>query len=149
MILIANDKVTVEEHYLVETLNDQYIKKAENSSGEKPRNYVSHTNLLNYNVVSNKRVQCYSSQPGLIKIRENFGNSQNIRQFQFNIVTASVTQKLLKNKNDKKAEETDKVRHKLSATLLPQPLADAVNNSTSKGVCPDNSKVGSVPLVDK
>ena len=44
-MLIGNGKVIVEEHDLVETFNHIYINMVEKSSGEKPRNYVSETNL--------------------------------------------------------------------------------------------------------
>ena len=33
--------------------------------------------------------------------------------------------------------------------MLSQPLADAINNSISKGVFPDNTKIASVSPIDK
>ena len=67
--------------------------------------------------------------PSILKIRENFDNSQTVEQFQFNSVTTSEIYKL-KNINDKKATGTDKMPLKLfkiSAKVLSQPLADAIN----------------------
>ena len=90
--------------------------------------------------------------PSILKIRENFDNSQTVEQFQFNSVTTSEIYKLLKNIDDKKAAGTDKIPPKLvkiSAEVLSQPLADAINNSISKGVFPDNAKIASVSPIDK
>ena len=56
------------------------------------------------------------------------------------------------NENVKKARGTDKIPPKLvkiSAEVLSQLLADAVNNSISKGDFPDNSKIASVFPIDK
>ena len=56
------------------------------------------------------------------------------------------------NENVKKARGTDKIPPtlvKISAEVLSQPLADAVNNSISKGDFPDNSKIASVSPIDK
>ena len=72
-----------------DNLNKAYMNKANNSSGEKPPNYVSDTNLLNDGVASNNVVQYFSSQPSKLKISENFGNSQNIRKFQFHSASCS------------------------------------------------------------
>ena len=69
-MLIGNGKVIVEEHNLVETFNDPYIDLVEKSSEEKPRNYVSDTNLLDHDVVIDEIVQHYSSHPSIIKMRE-------------------------------------------------------------------------------
>ena len=38
---------------------------------------------------------------------------------------------------------------KISAEVLSQPLANAINNSISKGVFPDNAKISSVSPIDK
>ena len=38
---------------------------------------------------------------------------------------------------------------KISAEVLSQPPADAINNSISKGVFPDNAKISSVSPIDK
>ena len=60
--------------------------------------------------------------------------------------------KLLKNIEDKKVVGTDKVPPKLvklSATVLSQPLTDALNNSISKIIFPDNPKVAFVSSVNK
>ena len=90
--------------------------------------------------------------PSILKIRENFDNSQTVEQFQFNSVTTSEIYKLLKNIDDKKATGTDKIPPKLvkiSAEVLSQPLANVINNSISKGVFPDNAKIASVSPIDK
>ena len=90
--------------------------------------------------------------PSILKIRENFDNSQTVEQFQFNSVTTSEIYKLLKNIDDKKAAGTDKIPPKLvkiSAEVLSQPLANVINNSISKGVFPDNAKIASVSPIDK
>ena len=42
-------------------------------------------------------VRYYSNYPSILKIRDNFDNSQTVEQFQFNIVTTSEMYKLLKN----------------------------------------------------
>ena len=97
-------------------------------------------------------MQHYSNHPSILKIKENFGNLQTVEQFQFNSATISQVYKLLKNKNVKKATETDKFPPKLvkiSSEVLSQPLADAINNSISKGVFPDNAKIASVSPIDK
>ena len=97
-------------------------------------------------------MQHYSNHPSILKIRENFDNSQTAEQFQFNSVTTSEICKLFKNIDSKKATGTDKIPPKLvkiSAELLSQPLADAINNSISKGVFPDNEKIASVSPIDK
>ena len=60
--------------------------------------------------------------------------------------------KLLKNIDDKKATGLDEILPKLvkiSAEVLSQSLADAINNSISKGVFPGNAKIVSVSPVDK
>ena len=149
-MLIDNGKVIVEESDLVETFNDHYINVVEKSSGQKLCNFVSDTNSLEDDVVINEIVQHYSNQPGILKIKENFDNSQTVEQFHFNNVTTSEIYKLLKNKDDKKATGTDKIPPKLvkiSAEVLSQPLADAANNT--KGVFPDNAKIASVSPIDK
>ena len=90
-------------------------------------------------MVINEIVQYYSNQPSILKIKENFDNSQTVEQFQFNSVTTSEVYKLLKNINVKKATRTDKIPPKLvkiSAEVLSQPLPDAINNSISKGALP-------------
>ena len=97
-------------------------------------------------------VQHYSNHPSKLKIRENFDNSRTVEQFQLNSVNTSEIYKLLKNVDDKKATGTDKITPKLdkiSAKLLSQPLADAINNSISKGTFPDNTKIASVSPIDK
>ena len=149
-MLIDNGKVIVEESDLVETFNDHYINVVEKSSGQKLCNFVSDANSLEDDVVINEIVQHYSNQPGILKIKENFDNSQTVEQFHFNNVTSSEIYKLLKNKDDKKATGTDKIPPKLvkiSAGVLFQPLADAINNSISNGVFSDNAKIASVPLM--
>ena len=81
-MLIDNGKVIAEEHDLAETINDHYINIVAKSSGEKPHNYVSDTNLLDDDVVINEIVQHYSNHPSIVKIREKFVNSQNIVKLQ-------------------------------------------------------------------
>ena len=95
-------------------------------------------------------VQNDSNHSSILKIKENFDNSQTVEQFQFNKVTTSKIYKLLKNIDYKKATGTDKIPPKLvkiSAEVLSQPLADAANNT--KGVFPDNAKIASVSPIDK
>ena len=104
----------------------------EKSSGQKPCNFVSDTNSLEDDVVINEIVQHYSNQPGILKIKENFDNSQTVEQFHFSNVITSEIYKLLKNIDDKKATGTDKILPKLvkiSVGVLSRPLADAINNS--------------------
>ena len=147
-----NGKVIVEENDLVEKFDDHYISIVEKSSGQKPCNFVSDTNSLEDGVVINEIVQHYSNHPSILKIRENFDNSQTVEQFQFNSVTTSEVYKLLKNINVKKATGTDKIPPKLvriSAEVLSQLLADAINNGISKGGFPDNAKIASVSPIDK
>ena len=100
----------------------------------------------------NEILRHYSSHTSIIKIREKFGNSENIAKFQFNDVTIPEILKLLKNIDEKIAARTDKIPPKLvklSATVLSQPLTDAINNSISKGIFPDNAKVAFVSPFDK
>ena len=97
-------------------------------------------------------VQHYSNHSSILKVRENFENSQTVEQFQFISVTTSEIYKLLKNKDEKKATGTDKISPKLvkiSTEVLSQLLVDAINSSISKGVFPDNAKIASVYPTDK
>ena len=152
IMLIDNGKVIVEKSDLVETFNDHYINIVEKSSGQKPYNFVSDTNYPEDNAVINEIVQHYSNHPSILKIMENFDNSQTVEQFNFHSVTASEIYKLLKNIDDEKARRTDKIPPKLvkiSPEVLSRPLADVINNSVSKGVFPDNAKVTSVSRIDK
>ena len=87
-MLIDNGKVIVEKSDLVETFNDHYINIMGKSSEQKPCKFVLDTNLLEDGVVFNEMVQHHSSHPSILKIRENFDNSQTVEQFtQFNSVT--------------------------------------------------------------
>ena len=65
-------------------------------SGQKPCNYVSDTNSVKVDMVINEIVQHYNNHPSIVKIRENFDNSQTVEVFQFNSVTTSEIYKLLK-----------------------------------------------------
>ena len=124
--LFSLSKVIVEERELTETFNDHYINIVGKSSGQKPCNFASDTYSLEDDVVTNEIVQHYSNQPRILKIRENFDNSQTVEKFQFNSVTTSEIYKLLKNIDDKKAAGTDKISPKLvkiSAEVLSQPLS--------------------------
>ena len=112
-MLIDNGKVIVEERDLAETFNDHYINIVEKSSGQKPCNFVSDTHSLEDDVVINEIVQHYSNHPSILKIRENFDNSQTVEQFQFNSVTTSEIYKLLANIDDKKATGMDEIPPKL------------------------------------
>ena len=85
-MLIDNGKVIVEERDLAETFNDHYINIMEKSSGQKPYNFVSDTHSLEGDVIINEIVQHYSNHPSILKIMENFDNSQTVKQFQFNSV---------------------------------------------------------------
>ena len=152
IMLIDNGKDIIEESDLVETFNDHYINIIEKSSVQKPCNFVLDTNSREDYVVINEIVQHYSNHPSILKVREKFENSQTVEQCEFNSVTTSEIYKLLKNIDDKKATGTDTIppkRVKISAEVLSQPLADAINNSISKGVFPDNAKIASVSPIDK
>ena len=119
-MLIDNGKVIVEESDFVETL-----------SGPKPCIFVLDANLLVDYVVINEIAQHYSNHPSIRKIREMFGNSQTIEKFHFYNVKTFQIYKLPKNIDDKKATGMDKIPPKLvkiSAEVLSQPLADAINN---------------------
>ena len=65
-------------------------------SEQKPCNYVSDTNSVEVDMVINEIVQHYNNHPSIVKIRENFDNSQTVEVFQFNSVTTSEIYKLLK-----------------------------------------------------
>ena len=86
-------------------------------------------NLLEDDVVINEIAQHYSNHPSIRKIREMFGNSQTIEKFHFyNVKTSEIYPK---NIDEKKATGMDKIPPKLvkiSAEVLTQPLADAINN---------------------
>ena len=97
-------------------------------------------------------MQSYSNHPSILKIKENFGTSQSVEPFQFNSGNTSEIYKLLKNIDDEKATETDKIPPKLvkiSAEVLSQPLVDAMNNGIAKEVFLDNVKIASVSPIDK
>ena len=139
----------VEESDLVETFNDHYIDIVEKSSRQKLCTFVLGTNSLKDDMVINEKVQYYNNHPNMLKIKENLDNSQTVEQFSFNNVTTSKIYNLPKNIDDKKARGTDKIPPKLvkiSAEVLSQLLADAINNCISKGVFPDNAKIASVFL---
>ena len=149
-MLIDDGKVIVEESDLVEIFNEHSINIVEKSLRQKPCNFVSDANSLEDDVVIKEIVQNDSNHSSILKIKENFDNSQTVEQFQFNKVTTSKIYKLLKNIDYKKATGTDKIPPKLvkiSAEVLSQPLADAANNT--KGVFPDNAKIASVSPIDK
>ena len=101
-MLIDNGKVIVEERDLAETFNNHYINLVEKLSRRKPCNFVSDTHSLEDDVVTNEIVQ-HHNHPGILKINENFDNSQTVEQFQFNSVTTSEIYKHLQNIDDKKA----------------------------------------------
>ena len=148
-MLIDNGKVIVDESDLVETFNDHFINIVEKSSRQKPFFCFGHKFTGRWRVI-NKIVQHYSNYPSILKIRQNFDSSQTVEQFQFNSITTSEIYKFLKNIDDKKATRTDKIPPKLvkiSAEVLSQPLADAINNSIFKGVFPDNAKMHLFPLL--
>ena len=98
-------------------------------------------------MVINEIEQHYSNHPSILQTWENFDNSQTVEQFQFNSVTTPKISELFKNIDDKNATGTDKIPPKLvkiSAEVLSQPLADAINNSISEGIFPANAKIASV-----
>ena len=102
-------------------------------------------------MVINEIVQRHRNHPSILKIRENFDNSQTVEQFHSNGVITSGIYKLLKNMDDKTAIGTDKYPPKLvkiSAEVPPRPLTVAINNSIFK-VFPDNAKTASISLIDK
>ena len=79
------------------------------------------------------------------------GLKPRIYYITLNSVATHEILKLLKNIAAKKAAGTDKIPPKLvklPATVLSQPLADAINNSISKAVFPDNAKVAFFSPVD-
>ena len=101
------------------------------------------THSLEDDIVINEIVQHYSNHPGILKIRENFDNSQTV-------LTTSEIYKILKNIDDKKATGTDKIPPKLvkiSAEVLSQPLVDAFNNSISKEFFLTKQKLHLFPLL--
>ena len=151
IMLIDNGKVIIEESDLAEKFSDHYINIVEQSLGQKPCNFVSDTNSLEDDVVINEIVQHYSNNPSILKIKEDFEASQTVEQFQLSVTTTSEVCKFLRNINIKKATGTDKVAPKLVniSEVLPQTMADAVNNSISTGVFPYNAKTASVSLLAK
>ena len=98
--------------------NDHYLNIVEKSSVQKPCNFISKTYLLEDDVLIIKIVQHDSNHSSILKLRENFDNSQTEKQFQFNSVTNSEIYKFVKNTDDKKATGTDKIPSKLVKTLL-------------------------------
>ena len=104
IMLIGHGKVIVEESELTEKFNDLWINIVEKSLGQKPCNFVSDTNSLEDDVVINEVVQHYSNHFRMLKIKENFDNSQTVEQFQYNIVTTSKVYQLLKIYTSKKLQ---------------------------------------------
>ena len=104
IMLIGHGKVIVEESELIEKFNDLWINIVEKSLGQKPCNFVSDTNSLEDDVVINEVVQHYSNHFRMLKIKENFDNSQTVEQFQYNIVTTSKVYQLLKIYTSKKLQ---------------------------------------------
>ena len=104
IMLIGHGKVIVEESELIEKFNDLWINIVEKSLGQKPCNFVSDTNSLEDDVVINEIVQHYSNHFRMLKIKENFDNSQTVEQFQYNIVTTSKVYQLLKIYTSKKLQ---------------------------------------------
>ena len=103
-MLIGHGKVIVEESELIEKFNDLWINIVEKSLGQKPCNFVSDTNSLEDDLVINEIVQHYSNHFRMLKIKENFDNSQTVEQFQHNIVTTSKVYQLLKIYTSKKLQ---------------------------------------------
>ena len=104
IMLIGHGKVIVEESELIEKFNDLWMNIVEKSLGQKPCNFVSDTNSLEDDVVINEVVQHYSNHFRMLKIKENFDNSQTVEQFQYNIVTTSKVYQLLKIYTSKKLQ---------------------------------------------
>ena len=104
IMLIGHGKVIVEESELIEKFNDLWINIVEKSLGQKPCNFVSDTNSLEDDVIINEVVQHYSNHFRMLKIKENFDNSQTVEQFQHNIVTTSKVYQLLKIYTSKKLQ---------------------------------------------
>ena len=104
IMLIGHGKVIVEESELIEKFNDLWINIVEKLLGQKPCNFVSDTNSLEDDVVINEVVQHYSNHFRMLKIKENFDNSQTVEQFQYNIVTTSKVYQLLKIYTSKKLQ---------------------------------------------
>ena len=101
-MLIGHGKVIVEESELIK-FNDLSINIVKKSLGQKPCNSVSDTNSLEDDVVINEIVQ-HSNHFSMLKIKENFDNSQTVEQFQYNIVTTSEVYQLLKIYTSKKLQ---------------------------------------------
>ena len=104
IMLIGHGKVIVEESELIEKFHDLWINIVEKSLGQKPCNFVVDTNSLEDDVVINEIVQHYSNHFRMLKIKENFDNSQTVEQFQYNIVTTSKVYQLLKIYTSKKLQ---------------------------------------------
>ena len=104
IMLIGHGKVIVEESELIEKFHDLWINIVEKSLGQKPFNFVFDTNSLEDDVVINEIVQHYSNHFRMLKIKENFDNSQTVEQFQYNIVTTSGVYQLLKIYTSKKLQ---------------------------------------------
>ena len=85
--------------------NDHYINIVEKSSVQKPCNFISKTYLLKDDVLIIKIVQHDSNHSSILKLRENFDNSQTEKQFQFNSVTNSEIYKFVKNTDEKKLQQ--------------------------------------------
>ena len=137
---------------LVRIFNNHYINIVERSCGTNPTNIA-------------KEQEIEDNKKAVEVICKSFANHESIKAIKENNITKNLTagnshlpkvsacdvEQLLRNA-DSKSTGIDKIPPKLiklSAKVLSQPLAIAINNSFNKGIFPDNAKTACVSPLDK
>ena len=137
---------------LVRIFNNHYINIVERSCGTNPTNIA-------------KEQEIEDNKKAVEVICKSFANHESVKAIKENNITKNLTagnshlpkvsacdvEQLLRNA-DSKSTGIDKIPPKLiklSAKVLSQPLAIAINNSFNKGIFPDNAKTACVSPLDK
>ena len=152
-MLTEKDKIVTEEKELERIFNDHYINIVDRSYGTKPTNVEKEQEIEDNKKAVEVICKSFANHESVKAIKENnitenltAGNSHLLK------VSACDVEQHLRNIDGKKCTGIDKIPPKLiklSAKVLSQPLAIAINNSFNKGIFPDNAKISCVSPLDK
>ena len=148
--LIENDKAITNDKELAEIFNNHYINIVEKTCNVKP-NTLSNENMESPDTAIDAIIDNYKNHPSIVNIKEHI-NSINLSPLNMTLLSPFEVEKLLRTINVKKATGIDKIPPKLvnlSAEILSKPLTEAINNSLSKCIFPDDAKVAAVSPIDK
>ena len=146
-ILAEKDKIATEEKELVRIFNKYYINIVERSCGTKPIN-VAKEQEIEVTKTAVKIIFKSSGNHESNTIIEKY-HRKNLTAGNVHPLKVSVydVEKRLRNIDGKKFTGMDKVPPKLmkvSARVLPKPLAIAINNSFNEGMFRDNARIACV-----